>query len=78
MNKTFDINCINCGTKQCLLSVSKRIDADSKKTHVHMKGHNIFSKDPRNQVSYCLDCMELLPKCAVCLYQVTVYNGYAE
>ncbi len=77
MNKTYDFLCINCKSKLCLLSVSKRIAADSKQTHVRMKGHNIFSKDSRSQVMYCLDCMELLPKCAVCLYPITTYNGYA-
>lgn len=43
-----------------------------------MKGNNTFFKDQRNQVMHCLDCMQLLPKCAVCLYPITVYNGYAE
>lgn len=78
MSKTFDYNCINCKSKQCLLSLTKRIGIDSKQSHPRMKGNNIFLKDQRNQVMYCLDCMELLPKCSVCLFPITVYNGYAE
>ncbi len=57
MNKTFDFNCINCKAKQCLLSMTKRIALDAKQHQLKMKGNNIFSKDQRNQVMYCLDCM---------------------
>jgi len=78
MNKTFKFNCIHCKANQCLLSISKRINYDKSKRQPRMKGNNIYSKDPRNQVRYCLDCMEMLPKCCVCLFPITVYNGYAE
>lgn len=63
---------------QCLLSITKRISNDLKQHQLRMKGNNYFSKDQRNQIRHCLDCMFLLPKCAVCLFPVTVYNGYAE
>ena len=76
MNKTFKFNCTNCKYSQCLLSISKRILADTRQTQPRMKGNNLYSKDNRNQVIHCLDCMELLPKCCVCLFPVTVYNGY--
>jgi hypothetical protein len=77
MNKTFYFNCLQCKAGQCLLSITKRIGFDSKQHQVRMKGNNFFSKDPKNQIAYCLDCMTMLPKCAVCLYPITVYNGYA-
>ena len=76
MNKTFKFNCVNCKYSQCLLSISKRILADGRQTQPRMKGNNLYGKDGRNQVRHCLDCMELLPKCCVCLYPITVYNGY--
>jgi len=78
MNKTFYFNCLQCKSGQCLLSVTKRISNDAKQHQLRMKGNNYFSKDPRSQVMYCLDCMFLLPKCCVCLFPVTVFNGYAE
>ena len=56
----------------------KRIKDDLKQHQLRMKGNNYFSKDIRNQVMYCLHCMYMLPKCAVCLFPITVYNGYAE
>jgi hypothetical protein len=77
MNKTFSFNCTNCKSSQCLLSITKRITNDAKQHQIRMKGNNVFSKDQRNQVMHCLDCMHLLPKCAICLYPITVYNGYA-
>jgi hypothetical protein len=77
MNKTFNFNCLNCKNSQCLQSISKRIVLDSKHRQVKMKGNNYYSKDIRNQVMRCLDCMYLLPKCSICLFPITVYNGYA-
>lgn len=77
MYKTFSFNCLSCKNGQCLLSISKRITNDSKQPQMKMKGNNFFSKDQRNQVMYCLDCMYMLPKCCVCLNPITVYNGYA-
>jgi predicted RNA-binding Zn-ribbon protein involved in translation (DUF1610 family) len=77
MNKTFSFNCPNCGNGQSLLSLTKRIGNDLKQHQLRMKGNNYFSKDNRNQVRNCLDCMWMLPKCAVCLFPITVYNGYA-
>lgn len=78
MNKTFSFNCVNCRSGQSLLSVTKRIAKDLTQHQLRMKGNNYFSKDMRNQVMRCLDCMYMLPKCVVCLFPVTVYNGYAE
>ena len=78
MNKTFSFNCLNCGNGQCLLSVAKRITSDNKQHQLRMKGNNYFSKDTRAQLMYCLDCMYMLPKCAVCLFPISVFNGYAE
>lgn len=77
LSKTYSFNCINCKSSQCLLSIAKRITNDAKQHQLRMKGNNLYSKDQRNQVMYCLDCMELLPKCAVCLFPITVYNGFA-
>lgn len=77
MNKTFSFNCLNCKNGQSLLSITKRINSDLKQHQLKMKGYDFYSKDIRNQVMYCLDCMYLLPKCSVCLFPLTVYNGYA-
>lgn len=78
MNKTFAFGCLNCGNSQCLLSVVKRIANDNKQHQVRMKGNNYFSKDARSKIMYCLDCMHMLPRCAVCLRPIEVYNGYAQ
>ncbi len=78
MNKTFSFNCTNCKGGQSLLSITKRITTDLKQHQLRMKGNNFFSKDNRNQVNRCVDCMNMLPKCAVCLFPLSVYNGYAE
>ncbi len=79
MDKTFHFNCLNCKKSQWLFSITKYISKDlSQQQQFRMKGKDYYSKDIRNQVMFCQYCMNMLPKCAVCLFPITTYNGYAE
>jgi hypothetical protein len=77
LTSTFSLNCNNCKFSQTLFNITKTIK-DSKQQQKITKGVNCFSKDMRSQIMLCFACTEYLPKCSVCLFPTTVFNGYAE
>jgi hypothetical protein len=75
LTKTFTFDCSNCKSPQLYSVLSKKINIDSKQPK--LKGYQYFAKDARKQIMYCIECMQLLPRCSICLYPISVYNAYA-
>lgn len=68
---TYVFKCDNCGSALVQKNLLKSIDQKK-------KAYARFVKDDKKRLSQCTECMEFLPRCCICLMQITIKNPFIE